>query len=243
MRGAFGAVAAGSAAAGTPVQLGATAARPSTGTPALASVLPEVSPVAGTAANRQRGGGSGGAERRRTSPARCLVQAERDFSEAMKYRFFHVSALYPQAGESELNEFCASHRVGSVEKSLIMDGAHSYWTFCVGYLDGTEKLPVGRKGRIDYREVLNEADFAVFARLRGLRKELAEREGVPAYALFTNEQLAEMVTGRISSLSDLQAIDGIGEAKTKKYGEAFLAELKKGFTEFDGNTAHASDPD
>ena len=31
----------------------------------------------------------------------------------------------------------------------------------------------------------------MFARLRALRKERADGEGVPAYALFTNEQLAE----------------------------------------------------
>ncbi len=124
-----------------------------------------------------------------------------------------------------------------------MDGPGSYWTFCVGYLDGTEKLPVMRKGRIDYREVLNERDFAVFAKLRRLRKEIAEREGVPAYALFTNEQLAEMVTGRVSSLADLQAIDGIGEAKLKKYGETFLAELKNSFTKIGGDAAHAPNPD
>jgi superfamily II DNA helicase RecQ len=161
----------------------------------------------------------------------------------MKYRFFSVSTLSPQIGENELNAFCANHRVASVDKALIQDGANSYWSLCVGYHDGSEKSPVVRKGRIDYREVLNEADFAVFVRLRNLRKAMAERESVPAYALFTNEQLAEMVTKRAASLADLQTIDGIGEAKTKKYGEAFLAELKQGLTETEGNTAHAPDPD
>lgn len=161
----------------------------------------------------------------------------------MKYRIFSVSALYPQTGESELNAFCASHRVASVDKALIQDGANSYWSFCVGYHDGSDKSPVTRKGRIDYKEVLDEADFALFARLRSLRKALAEREGVPAYALFTNEQLAEMVTKRISSLEELQTIDGIGETKTKKYGKDFLTQLKQGLTKQEGNAAHAADPD
>ena len=161
----------------------------------------------------------------------------------MKYRFFHVSALTPQTGERELNAFCASHRVTSVDKALILDGSNSYWSFCVGYQDGAEKAPQTRQGRIDYKEVLDESDFTVFARLRTLRKALAEREGVPAYALFTNEQLAEMVTKRVASLSDLQAIDGIGEAKTKKYGEAFLTELRQGFREFERNATDAADSD
>jgi superfamily II DNA helicase RecQ len=33
--------------------------------------------------------------------------------------------------------------------------------------------------RTDYREVLSEPDFAVFARLRILRKQVAEAEAVP----------------------------------------------------------------
>ncbi|MBI4754199.1 MAG: HRDC domain-containing protein [Betaproteobacteria bacterium] len=52
--------------------------------------------------------------------------------------------------------------------------------------------PGGKRERIDYREVLNEQDFAVFADLRRLRKGLAEQDGVPAYALFTNEQLVAL---------------------------------------------------
>jgi len=161
----------------------------------------------------------------------------------MKYRFFSVLALSPQSGEGELNTFCASHRVASVDKAVILDGANSYWSFCIGYQDGADKAQQTRPGRVDYKEVLDEADFALFARLRSLRKALAEREGVPAYALFTNEQLAEMVTKRVASLADLQTIDGIGEAKTKKYGEAFLEALKQGVTEHEGTTAHAPDPD
>ena len=47
------------------------------------------------------------------------------------------------------------------------------------------------EGRIDYKEVLSAPEFERFARLRLLRKELAEKEGVPAYAIFTNEQLAQ----------------------------------------------------
>jgi hypothetical protein len=53
---------------------------------------------------------------------------------------------------------------------------------------------------VDYKEVLNEADFAVFSRLRDLRKVIAEKEAVPAYAIFTNEQLAAMVTGKVDRL-------------------------------------------
>jgi superfamily II DNA helicase RecQ len=55
-----------------------------------------------------------------------------------------------------------------------------------------------------------------------LRKELAQTEAVPVYALFTNEQLAQMVQRRCRSRNDLAQIEGIGESKIDKYAERFL---------------------
>ena len=85
----------------------------------------------------------------------------------------------------------------------------------------------GRRGKIDYREVLSEADFAVFAKLRALRKTLADAEGVPAYALFSNEQLAEMAQRRVRTASALREIAGVGEARLEKYGADFLSILQE----------------
>jgi hypothetical protein len=53
-----------------------------------------------------------------------------------------------------------------------------------------------RAGRVDYREVLSPPEFAVYDRLRTLRKELAQAEGLPPYAVFSNEQLAAFVQRR-----------------------------------------------
>ncbi len=133
-----------------------------------------------------------------------------------------------QAAEAELNAFLASHRVDSVDRQLVVDGPRSAWAICVAYVDGPEpgSKAASKKGRVDYREVLPPEQFQVFARLRELRKKLAEREGVPPYALFTNEQLAEMVRRRAASLAALGAIDGVGPARLEKYGAAFLEVLQ-----------------
>jgi superfamily II DNA helicase RecQ len=56
-----------------------------------------------------------------------------------------------------------------------------------------------------------------------LRKALSEKEAIPAYSIFTNEQLAAMVTGKVDSLTSMSAIQGIGAARLEKYGKAFLA--------------------
>lgn len=148
----------------------------------------------------------------------------------MQFQMFTIPAV--RANDSaveELNQFLRSHRVVNVDRQLINDGQNSYWTFCVSWLPAGSPGPKASrssKPRVDYRQVLNEHDFAVFARLRTLRKELAEAEGVPAYALFTNEQLAEMVRRKAATPTALAEIQGVGEGRVAKYGEAFLSEIK-----------------
>jgi superfamily II DNA helicase RecQ len=147
----------------------------------------------------------------------------------MQLRFFTVPVHGAEAVAEELNAFLASHRILAVDRSFVQDGANSAWALCVTFEPARESRPqAGKRGKIDYREVLDEHDFTVFARLRALRKELADGEGVPAYALFTNEQLAAMVQQRVQTAAALRAIPGIGEARVEKYGEPFLRLLREG---------------
>ena len=149
----------------------------------------------------------------------------------MQLRFFTIPLLGGEAAADDLNRFLAAHRILAVDRQLAQDCGSSVWAVCVSYEPAGESRAAesrgagGSRGKVDYREVLSEADFTVYARLRTLRKEIADREGVPVYSLFTNEQLAEMVTRRVSSATALREIAGIGEARVEKYGEAFLAAL------------------
>lgn len=147
----------------------------------------------------------------------------------MKYRFFTIPVREPAAAQEDLNRFLAAHRVAGIDKQFVADGPNSLWSFVVGYDDGETAPPPAAKGKIDYREVLSEADFAVFARLRVLRKELAERAGIPAFGIFTNEQLAELVRQRVTTAEVLEGINGVGKARAEKYGAAFLALLAESF--------------
>jgi superfamily II DNA helicase RecQ len=159
-----------------------------------------------------------GAERRRSGMARSALREVDD----MKYRFFSIPALMPEDMQDEMNRFCAAHRVINIEKQFVQDGERSYWALCVCYVEKQAGPLSPRKGNVDYREVLGAADFALFAKLRDLRKKLAEQEGVPAYALFTNEQLAQMVQQRVTTKAELAALDGVRPARIEKYGEVFL---------------------
>lgn len=67
-----------------------------------------------------------------------------------------------------------------------------------------------------------------FQRLRALRKMLADRQRVPAYIVFGDQVLWNMIDRMPSTMAELLEVSGVGPAKLDKYGEAFLAALKAG---------------
>ena len=71
------------------------------------------------------------------------------------------------------------------------------------------------------------ADEELFERLRALRKELADRQGVPAYIVFSDKVLREMAARRPRAAAEMLAVPGVGPAKLERYGEAFLAEIAR----------------
>lgn len=145
----------------------------------------------------------------------------------MAYRVFSVPAMAGTDDEAaELNAFLRGHRVVAVNREFVQDGAGSRWCFCVEYLDGTPPgggASGGGGGRVDYREVLDDEQFARFRTLREARKKVAEEDGVPVYAVFSNDQLAEMakLEGGVGE-AELRKIAGIGEKKIARYGRRFL---------------------
>ena len=144
----------------------------------------------------------------------------------MKYKFFKIPVSDPEPAEVQLNAFLSGHQVIQVDKVFVDKGEFSFWSLSVNYRENTQMLPAAGRKQMDYKEVLNEKDFSVFVKLRELRKELADQEGVPAYAVFTNDQLAAMVLDRVISKTGLASVKGIGQSRVDKYGERFLALLK-----------------
>jgi superfamily II DNA helicase RecQ len=138
---------------------------------------------------------------------------------------FFISPFGEKSVSDELNSFLKSHRIVNVEKKLIDGERGTGWAFLVEYGMEAAKGPQStgqQQSRVDYREVLSEAEYALFDKLRQLRKDLAERQGLPVYAVFTNEQLAALVKKNPQTEKDLLSISGIGEARVKQYGEPFL---------------------
>lgn len=148
----------------------------------------------------------------------------------MRQRFFTVRVFGGDAEAEALDRCVSSHRVTALDRHLVQDGHNSAWAICVEYADGEpSELARGKRApRVDYKEVLGDEEFRRFSRLRELRKTIADIEGVPLYAIFTNEQLALMVQTGVDTASGLKAIEGIGAGKVEKYGARFLALLRGG---------------
>ena len=72
---------------------------------------------------------------------------------------------------------------------------------------GKESIATGRaRERKDCKELLDVPAFARFVKLRAVRKRLAEEDGVPAFALFTDSQMAELAQADSFSLEGMKKV-------------------------------------
>jgi ATP-dependent DNA helicase RecQ len=70
-------------------------------------------------------------------------------------------------------------------------------------------------------------DKALFEKLKELRKEIAAREGVPAYIVFNDASLRDMCRKKPTTTAQFSSVNGVGSVKLEKYGEAFIALMSK----------------
>ena len=145
----------------------------------------------------------------------------------MKVKIITIPALDALSGEQELNQFLNAHRIIAVEKQFFQITAGAFWSFVINYMDQKFDITQSKRATVDYKSVLSDDDFNNFARLRELRNTLAKQQGRPAYAIFTNEQLANMVTESVTSKTQLSDIDGVGSARIEQYADHFLPLLRE----------------
>ena len=70
-------------------------------------------------------------------------------------------------------------------------------------------------------------DPKLFEALRQLRKSCADEEGFPPYIVFSDKVLHALATIKPTSLDQFGNVSGIGDHKKGKYGERFIALIKK----------------
>lgn len=72
------------------------------------------------------------------------------------------------------------------------------------------------------KKQLEVSDQPLFDKLRALRKTFADEKSVPPFVIFHDKTLLEMVSEKPHNLDEMAAINGIGEQKLARFGEAFL---------------------
>lgn len=69
-------------------------------------------------------------------------------------------------------------------------------------------------------------DEILWDALKQLRKQLADRESRPAYHIFTDDSLEDMVAQKPITLGDFNLIRGVGQIKLEKYGRVFVSLIR-----------------
>ena len=63
--------------------------------------------------------------------------------------------------------------------------------------------------------------------LRQLRKQIAQQENIPAYIVFSDASLQDMVRRKPVTIEAFADIKGVGDMKLQKYGQAFISLIRK----------------
>lgn len=71
-------------------------------------------------------------------------------------------------------------------------------------------------------DLLAAKDEALFSALRSLRTDIARQHGIPPYVIFHDATLIALATYKPIKVEQLTSINGIGQTKQARYGDAFV---------------------
>ncbi|MGL6019867.1 MAG: ATP-dependent DNA helicase RecQ [Gibbsiella quercinecans] len=69
-------------------------------------------------------------------------------------------------------------------------------------------------------------DRKLFAKLRKLRKSIADEENIPPYVVFNDATLLEMAEQMPTRASELLSVNGVGQRKLERFGTPFMAMIR-----------------
>ena len=84
------------------------------------------------------------------------------------------------------------------------------------------RLSFSATAYVQKQQVNHRYDKDLFARLRFLRKQIADKENIPPYIVFNDATLQEMAEYLPRTEDEMLEINGVGERKLERFGELFL---------------------
>lgn len=144
----------------------------------------------------------------------------------MQIKIIDIPAQGSEAMQEQLNKFLRLQKILDIDRKFYVSSDNvGHWSLFITYLPTptTVSSSTEKREKVDYKELLSEADFDKFVKLRLIRKQLAVDDAVPAYAVFTDAELAQIAQLSQVTLKDLQHITGLGEKRIEKYGKLLCA--------------------
>ncbi|MBK7937344.1 MAG: HRDC domain-containing protein [Lewinellaceae bacterium] len=135
----------------------------------------------------------------------------------MQIKIFNIQIPGGEALNEEMNVFLRSKKIISVEERVVQSGQGAFWCYSIRYVDDVT-ISDREKPKADYRQVLDEQAFRRFSALRDIRRKVAKDAAVPAYAVFTDEELAELAKIHPLTEAGMKSVKGIGEKKWRNTG-------------------------
>ena len=124
-----------------------------------------------------------------------------------------------------------------VDRGLLTKAENEYPVFSVApkgadFLRSKEKLELVRPAaavviKTPGKKEEPEFNSELFEILRTVRREIAEKAGVPPFVVFGDTSLRDMARYFPRTDSDFKRISGVGTAKLERYGETFLREISR----------------
>ncbi len=148
----------------------------------------------------------------------------------MQIKMYSIPVMGGELLMEEMNVCLRTKKVLEVEKRFSGPKKAGRWSFCISYLEDMPTVSSDKeRPKIDYKQVLDEASYNWFSKMKEIRKQLANDDGIPAYAVFTDEELSNIAKIEDVTLQKIKKIKGIGEKKVEKYAHHFviLSEAKE----------------
>jgi len=143
----------------------------------------------------------------------------------MQIKIVTIPLLDSSVAEAELNRFLRSHRILQVDKGFIPED-NGCWSVFVTYMDGDSQDTVSTAHRSrekeDITKDLTDEQRARFESFRAIRLDLAKKNNVRAYMIFTDKELISMATTENLSIEAIANIKGVGEKRASQYGDFFF---------------------
>lgn len=138
----------------------------------------------------------------------------------MQIKLIELSSNASETEIEQVNRFLRSNKILSIDREFYTHMGEAKWTMLVVYQPKND-ITINRdekREKVDYKEILDEDAFEIYVQLKLIRKQLAEENALPLFAVFSNYELSQIAQLEEINEQTVCSISGIGRKRMEKYG-------------------------